>query len=262
MKILKTIASAKRDLIEKYARYLNDHARKKLQENRSLWRILDVYAARSSSTGCTYSDYAVLYDYVRKKKPREVLECGTGVSTVVIAYALMENEREGFPRGRVTSMEESGKWHRLAQELFPDILKPYAEIVLSPPQEDYHAFFRGVRYTHIPDRQYEFVFIDGPYSRSPKDGEPTFDFDFIRIVERSQKSVYGVIDMRHSTCYALQEIFGPKKFRYDYARNIGFIGPVQKEDIRDAGTIAGTFVARPFRAYRFLKQEIKNLLGQ
>ena len=231
-----------------------------LQKNHSLWRTLDDYAKRSASTGCAYSDYAVLYNHIRKTKPQEVLECGTGVSTIIMAYAMMENEQEGNHRGRVTSMEESEKWHRLAQELLPKNLERYVEIILSPPEEDFHAFFRGTRYKDVPDRQYEFVFIDGPYSRSPKDGTPTFDFDFIHIVKRSRGYVRGIIDMRHSTCYVLQEVFGPQKFRYDYVRGLGFIGPVRKEDIRDAGTIAGAFVARPFRTYRFLKQELKNFL--
>ena len=246
--------------MEKYKNHLNERAKRVLQRNPELWRTLDEYEKLSGSTGCIYIDYVVLYNYVRNKKPIEILECGTGVSTIIIAYALTENEREGNPRGRVTSMEESEKWHRLAQELLPKNLERYVEIILSPPEEDFHAFFRGTRYKDVPDRQYEFVFIDGPYSRSPKDGTPTFDFDFIHIVKRSRGYVRGIIDMRHSTCYVLQEVFGPQKFRYDYVRGLGFIGPVRKEDIRDAGTIAGAFVARPFRAYRFFKQEIKNLL--
>ncbi len=258
MKIFNFALSAKKYFLEKYERHLNNRAKKMLQKNHSLWRTLDDYTKRSDSTGCAYSDYAVLYNHIRKTKPQEVLECGTGVSTIIMAYAMMENEREGNSRGRITSMEESEKWHRLAQELLPEELKPYVEIVLSSPEEDYHAFFRGTRYAHIPDRQYEFVFIDGPYSRSPKDGTPTFDFDFIRVVARSKGSVCGIIDMRHSTCYVLQEVFGPKKFKYDYVRNLGFIGPVRKEDIRDAGTIAGVPVARPFRLYRFFKKELKS----
>ncbi|MBI4114351.1 MAG: class I SAM-dependent methyltransferase [Candidatus Niyogibacteria bacterium] len=261
MKVFKIVLSAKKYFLESYSCYLNSRARRTLQKNYSLWRMLDDYLTRSTSSGCAYSDYLVLYNHIRRTKPLEVLECGTGVSTIIMAYALMENEREGNPRGRIISMEESEKWHRLARELLPEELKPYVEIILSPPEEDYYAFFRGVRYARIPDRQYEFVFVDGPYSRSPKDGAPIFDFDFIRVVERSKGSVCGIVDMRHSTCYVLQEVFGPQKFKYDYARNLGFIGPVRKEDMRDTGAIASSFVARPFRTYRFLKQELKNFLG-
>lgn len=69
-------------------------ARRKLQRNQELWGVLQEYLQKSKSTGCGYIDYACLYEIVRVMKPVEILECGTGVSTLVIAHALMENEIE------------------------------------------------------------------------------------------------------------------------------------------------------------------------
>lgn len=62
--------------------------------NKGLWDTLQDYLKKSGSTGCSYMLYAELYKYVRKFKPCEILECGTGISTVVLAYALMENGRD------------------------------------------------------------------------------------------------------------------------------------------------------------------------
>ena len=76
-------------------------ARHKLQCNTALWNALQDYLKATKSTGCGVSDYCALYYEIRKKKPIEVLECGTGVSTLVIAHALKENERETGCRGRV-----------------------------------------------------------------------------------------------------------------------------------------------------------------
>jgi len=261
MKILKTVTSAKKKFLKQYQQYLNNKARKALQKNEGLWKVLNEYSRRSKSTGCSYSDYLVLYNYIRSAKPKEVLECGTGVSTIIMAYAMMENEKEGGDSGLITSVEDIEEWYHIAKNLLPDNLKQYVEIILSPIEEDYHAFFRGVRYKNVPDRPYEFVFIDGPNPKSPRDGVPTFDFDFIRVVEKSEGSVYGIIDMRHSTCYVLQEVFGFRKFKYDHARNLGFVGPVERSDIRGTKGIAGAPVARPFRLYRFCKQEIKAFLN-
>src|SRR3546814_15369311 len=59
----------------------------------------------------SYSDYLTLYEQVRAHRPREILECGTGISTVVLAQALRENAAEiGQAPGRVTSMEDDPDW--------------------------------------------------------------------------------------------------------------------------------------------------------
>ncbi|MBI2047577.1 MAG: hypothetical protein HYT27_00400 [Parcubacteria group bacterium] len=82
----------KRRVIRKCRQYLEVLARKKLKKNVGLWNVLQKYIKNTSSTGCSYSDYWVLYNYIKKHKPAEVLECGTGVSTIVMAYAMSENE--------------------------------------------------------------------------------------------------------------------------------------------------------------------------
>ena len=63
------------DVIEKRA--------KRILRETNVWEPLQAYLAESPSTGCSYSDYLLLYKYIREKKPKHVLECGTGVSTVV-----------------------------------------------------------------------------------------------------------------------------------------------------------------------------------
>ena len=69
-------------------------AKRLLRRNDGLWNALQAYLQETKSTGCGYIDYAYLYQMIRSTKPVEVLECGTGVSTLVIAHALMENESE------------------------------------------------------------------------------------------------------------------------------------------------------------------------
>lgn len=199
--------------------------------------MLQEYMRQSKSTGCSYSDYLFLYNYIREYKPMEVLECGTGVSTIVMAYAMLENERDGGATGRLTSMEEIKEWHTIAVEILPPNLKRFTDIVLSPVIEGQYGFFRGMRYKNLPQRPYEFVFVDGPKTHSPKDGMKTFDFDFIWVVENSSKPVYGILDLRLSTFYVLREIFGKEKARFDILRSLGFIGPCSKDDLRSTNEI-------------------------
>jgi Methyltransferase domain len=188
------------------------------------WRPLQDYLALTKSTGCSYIDYWELYAAIKRYRPREVLELGTGASTIVIAHALMEN---GY--GRVTSMEESEEWYRHALHNLPPQLP--VEIVLSGTVEDCFSIFRGIRYREIPDRPYDFVFVDGP-SYKTKTGEVTFDFDLIALVARSRVPLRAIIDKRVSTCFVLQRVL-PGKVRYVRHLGLGFVDGVTSSDLRE-----------------------------
>lgn len=209
-----------------------EQARLKLEAHPVLWQTLTEYLAKTSSTGGEYSDYLALYDHVRKYRPNEILECGTGVSTIIMATALSENEKEDGIRGRITSMEDKEKWLKVAEELLPANLAPYVDLVLSPLVEDGWYFFRGVRYSELPDRKYEFVFVDGPDFVSLTDEKLTFDFDLIRVVEKSDHDVYAIVDDRLSTSFVYQKVFGTEKARYLSSHRLCFIGPVSRKDLR------------------------------
>lgn len=54
---------------------------------------------------------------------------------MVMAYALMENDKEGF-LGKITAMEEMQEYLDMSIELLPDFLKKYVEYQLSPRVDD------------------------------------------------------------------------------------------------------------------------------
>lgn len=205
-----------------------------LKSNPRLWSSLTAYLERTRSTGCGMIDYWQLYKFVRANRPLEILECGPGASTVVLAHAVMENG-QGF----VTSMEESEEWFREAGNLIPKEWP--VQVVLSDTVEDTFGLFRGIRYRNIPDKPYDFAFIDGPKYRS-KDNEILFDFDFISIVRRSRNPVAAIIDKRVSTCFVLQRVL-PGKVRYVPHLGLGFVEPVTSADLKgiDSGTPSKSF---------------------
>lgn len=233
------IASIKRRINDKILKILqritNKIAYSHLNQNHDLINEIHEYKKRSKSTGCSYSDYWELYKFIRSKKPREVLECGTGVSTLVMAHALMENEKKDNVKGRITSMEEVEEWYHMACNLMPGYLMKYVEFVLSPRVEDYYSIFRGVRYRNIPKRNYEFMFIDGPNHAAPSDGFITFNFDYIRVVMNSNNPVYAIVDKRVNTSYVFQKIFGLEKVKYSARHHLAFIGPCTKDDLKVIG---------------------------
>ncbi|NQT15903.1 MAG: class I SAM-dependent methyltransferase, partial [Planctomycetes bacterium] len=161
----------------------------------------------------------------------EILECGTGVSTVVMAAALRDNEREDGKPGRITSMEDGADWFEHAKEIFPRELEPYVDIVFSPQTQYRERFFCGVGYQSIPRRRYQLAFIDGPDDRlSPADA-PTVDLDYIRLLRMSADPVLGVIDGRLATCLVYQSLLGLDKVRFEPALGLTFVGPCSRKDL-------------------------------
>jgi Methyltransferase domain len=197
-----------------------------------LWSLMVDYARGSAVTGASYSDYLTLWEHLRAFRPREVLECGSGISTVVLAEALRLNEAEGAPRGRVTSMEDDPAWHEEAMARLPHSLAPYVEHVLSPKVDGFYKCFRGVQYQEVPERTYDFVFSDGPDRHSPVNGDKLFDLDLLQIVRRSENPVRAVVDDHFLTFYVLQTVFGPDKARYSPSHKLLFVGPVTRHDVR------------------------------
>jgi hypothetical protein len=188
----------------------------------SVWPLLQDYLVRTKSTGCSYIDYWHLHLAVQRYRPKLILELGTGASTIVLAEAA-----RGYG-GHVVSMEESEEWHRHAIANLPADLP--VEIVLSETVEDAFSIFRGMRYRDVPPGPYEFVFVDGPTYKT-KSGEITFDLDLIRVVERAEVPLRGLIDKRISTCFVMQRVL-PGKVRYARHLGLGFIEAVTRADLR------------------------------
>jgi predicted O-methyltransferase YrrM len=206
-------------------------AEARLRANAELWALLDRTAAGNAVTGVSYSDYAALHDHVRQYRPREILECGTGLSTVVLAQALRENEREGNTRGRVTSMEDDRFWYENAVGRFPEELRPYVDFVHSPKVDGIYKCFRGVRYAEVPPRRYDFVFSDGPERHSPVNGDKLFNLDLLEVIRKSATPVRAIVDDHFLTSWVLQKVLGTGKARYSAVRRLLFVGPVTSDDV-------------------------------
>jgi predicted O-methyltransferase YrrM len=190
------------------------------------------YRATSGVTGASHSDYLTLYREIRRYQPREVLELGTGISTVVLAHALLDNAAEGAPLGHLTSMEEDAGWHAQAVASLPVELEHVVDIVHSPKVDGHYKMFRGVQYASVPERPYDYIFSDGPERHSPVDGDKLFDLDFIQVVRRSDRPIRGVVDDHYLTFYVLQKVFGPELARYSPTRRLMHVGPVTRTDVR------------------------------
>lgn len=219
-------------IVERMVRAKNRRSEQMLRRIPALWQALEEYAKGSSVTGASMSDYLTLYEQVRKRKPKEILEFGAGFSTVVLAHALIANESEGAPRARITSMEEDEGWTETAIKNLPDDVTHLVEIIHSPKIDGFYKMFRGVQYTEIPDRPYDFIFSDGPERHSLVNGDKLFDLDLIQIVRKSETPIFALVDNHYLTFYVLQKVFGTKLARYSVRHRLMFVGPVSKDDVR------------------------------
>ncbi len=218
--------------VERMVKAKNRQAEATLRRIPALWAALEEYAKGSSVTGASMSDYLTLYEQIRQRKPKEVLEFGTGFSTVVLAHALLANEKEGEPLGRITSMEEDAGWTATADKNLPVTVRHLVEIIHSPKIDGFYKMFRGVQYTDIPERAYDFVFSDGPERHSLVNDDKLFDLDLINIVRKSETPIYALVDNHYLTFYVLQKVFGTKLARYSVRHRLMFVGPVSKKDVR------------------------------
>ena len=224
-----------KNLPHRILRKLSDTwAKMHITRTTGLHSLIDAYSSASNSTGANVGDYWCLYQFIRTHKPKEILECGTGVTTVVMAYALKENHKDNpnAAIGRITSMEELPKWYDLAKSLVPDEFKDIIDIRLSDTITDYYSLFRGIRYKDTPNRDYDFVFVDGPDYKA-RDGMQTFNFDLLHVIQKSDKKLTALVDKRVSSCFVYQKCLGTNIVSYDAIQHIGFVKPCNKHDLLD-----------------------------
>jgi hypothetical protein len=196
-----------------------DRARRDLQAVPGLCEALAAMREKTRSTGCEWSDYFELYATVRRLRPRAVLECGSGMSTCVIAWALRENAGSG-PGVPFVSLEENPDYHREAIAALPSDLQPYAQLLHRPRREAAYAGHLGCGYEDVPSHDYDFVFIDGPTLRRDGAGPKCFNADILDVVARARGQVEALLDQRIGTLWVLRELMPGAEFRYDPVRKL------------------------------------------
>ena len=180
----------------------------------------------NKSCGANFSDYYELYNYIIK--PKYILECGSGITSYVIAKALHYNLIKSV-KGLCISMEELPSYHEDIKNNFQKELKQFINLIFLKELKNIILFI--VELDIIPKYDYEFVFIDGPDSISPIDNVRKFNFDLITAIQLSNKKIDCFIDNRLSTVYCYQNIFGKQKVRYDKLKKLGIVKKVDKTNL-------------------------------
>ena len=113
-----------------------------------------------------WSDLWFIYRMIRERKPRKILEFGSGCSTIIMAQALADNTSEGAP-GFVYSIDakpDPGKpdWGQVTIDSMPDELKHYCKISVTPVLLVEYEGKPVWRFQCLPDISPDFIYMDGP----------------------------------------------------------------------------------------------------
>jgi hypothetical protein len=142
-----------------------------------------------------YADLWYLYKMVRKRKPRTVLEFGSGCSTVVLAKALYDNQSHSNCSGRLYSVDADARWADSTASCLPGFLGSVCEISYSPLLETEYEGIPALRHAKIPDVVPNFIYLDGP-PLTPKrqaacdivEIEGKFPSDFFLVIDNRQEN--------------------------------------------------------------------------
>jgi len=207
-----------------------------LKKNKELFSYLNRVIAASDSTGGEYVDYLELFRTVTHLKPKCILECGSGISTCVVAFALKKQFEQTGVRTKFISMEENKFYHDQIVKIFPPELADYVKFVQSDRVERWYGQYRrypGCHYENVPDYPYDFVFIDGPTERKTPDSPKCFDADFINVLQKSEKKVFGLLDQRISTYWAFKDLIPMANVLYSPIKKLTRITKAGRSSLRN-----------------------------
>jgi len=203
-----------------------------LYRNKELKEIIDK-TSKSISTGTEITDYIYLYKYIKKFKPKTVLECGTGRSTFIIAHTMKKYCGAG---SKLISMESVKKYYNAQNKIFPKKEFPFVKITYSPLKFYKYSLLSGTGYSKIPPLNYNFIFIDGPVGsyKERYNFEPgKINIDFLNIILKNKKTkVDGLIDNRKLTVIGYSILFGNKIVKFNKNLNLGFINKASFDNLK------------------------------
>jgi len=171
---------------------IRNHGRKKLGETSVIESIAEFHAKRESSAfGPDYGDLWFLYHNVRKRRPRTILEFGSGISTVCLAQALFDN---GF--GTLYSVDGNKNWAASTARCLPGHLKPFCEVRHSEILETNYAGTPVLKHANVPEVIPNFAYLDGPegvWAERPAaidllEMEPDFPTAFFLVVDERESN--------------------------------------------------------------------------
>jgi Methyltransferase domain len=140
-----------------------------------------------------WADLLNIYETVRRRKPRIIIEFGSGCSTLMFARALVDNGS-----GYLYSIDASEPFLRRTQSYLPENLKPYVSLSYSEIEIGEMSGQNVMWHQSVPDVPADLVYLDGPdYQDFSADIET--QADGILLESKASKDYTILIDGRWQT---------------------------------------------------------------
>lgn len=163
--------------------------------------------------GPDYADLWFLYRTVRRRKPKCIIEFGSGASTAVLAQALCDNYAENpEDRGRLYSFDAEEEWADVAAKTMPAHLRQFCEVSHHPVFREKYDGREVYRHENIPrDIVPDLAYLDDP-GTCPKG---TISVDMLYLESCLRPGFCMVIDgRREMTEFFRSHLRREYKFRY------------------------------------------------
>ena len=159
-----------------------------------------------------FSDFWFLYQSVRRKRPRVILEFGSGSSTVVLAKALYDNSLEHpGEKGYLHSIDDQRYWADVTKSIIPPYLDEFCEVHHIPTVEIEHEGFPCYRHSRLPDVVPDMIYLDGPsFTKQRK-----IAVDILDMEHKLPPDILLIIDGRvQNTAFLEKFLTRPFRFRH------------------------------------------------
>lgn len=160
-----------------------------------------------------WADLWNIYSLVKARKPNRIMEFGAGCSTLMIAQAVHEIERETGHRPEFRSYDESEYWVGKLRNYFPPHLLPYCSLEHRQTEVIEVGGRPTITFRDLPkDFRPNFVYVDGPLGRP----EAPFISVALAMEDNAPDDYFILVDGLGKTFQFMRQHL---KYRYRFTEN-------------------------------------------
>jgi len=190
---------------QKLNRIHSSYYSKNIEEYKNIENIIRDFRS-SGGLGGDFQIYKLmsLKQLIVKENPKNILELGSGSSTVIFADYIRNN-----PGTHLTSLDESEHWCNNTKRL-ANISENESriEIIFAPRIDNIYSNPKETKYEYIVTKPYDFVLIDGPsLAINGIRDKTTINTNIFDIIDIHPPKII-LVDIRKSTVDEIQKRFG------------------------------------------------------
>ena|SRR3990167_6646103 len=193
----------------------------------------------------------LLHKYIVQKKPHNILELGSGKTTLVMAHALaLLNKEDPKIKRKLYSYEAIRKFYENIKKIIPFKYFAHVDLIYSERRE---TFWRetvyGFHYSQLPRVPFDMVFVDGPTeyrdAEAIKKGEKGVCLDLFYLLEAQQNHPIDVIvDRKLNSLQVYQSLLPKRLVKFDPIMDVGVIPKLQgnmlEKEVKNKLLLAGS----------------------